>query len=406
MSPTAGQMMYREARPDEASAIAELWNRNFPPISASQYAAQRDHTTIVAVGDDVLYGAIPFQFRPLVVVPGVVVRAAYAHGVGVLPGLNGRGIGSQMMASARELLKTHCDAMLVYTGNEDRAPYTFYARTEHYDLHYAPSWKSVGTGHIPLTTIVGHPLSALKALEPQLLALFDSTYRLYGGYWPRLPGFYARALASIIYTELPYSINLLTLGDESAAERPLECAGYAIVGELNDRLDVLEIATHDGDSATAGRLLSHIGAVAQRGGRRAEIVASTLHPFCSILRSQGWEATARGGGALVTAGHVLRPDTLARRLWRGSPDLDRVEVQAWTPDSRAVLHAVDGNPRESVTLEMKEETLHRLLLGRLDLAAAFTDERVTAHACDEQTRALLSSAFPFAPWVHHTIEYI
>jgi hypothetical protein len=135
--------------------------------------------------------------------------------------------------------------------------------------------------------------------------------------------------------------------------------------------------------------------------------ASPLHPFAPALRRAGWRTKGRARQSRITAARVLRPEALAERRWRPDPLLDHVEVRAWTPATEpATLHRAVRPRRQVVTLEMKDEHLHRLLMGRLDLSAAFASEAVTAHGCDASTCAAIARALPWCPWTYHAVEYI
>jgi hypothetical protein len=367
--------------------------------------------------------------RPLLVEPDVVVRVAIAHAVSVVPGRRGAGIGSGMMACARAFLADQCDAMVVYTGDEGDAPYTFYTRTGYYDMHYAYRWTSAQPSAVVDADVTTHPAETIHELEPALLEIFASTYGRFGGYWPRTAGFYRAVLDSIIYKQIPYRISLHLLGPTGAP------SGYLILGAFGNELLVLEIATCRADVVAAGRLLSYAGALARRDGQKAVMEASPLHPFAPALRRVGWRTKGRASQSCITAARVLRPEALAERRWRPDPVLNEVEVRAWTPASEPItLHRAATCPpwpaatcaasqvqaagrgacaagasrprRRVVTLEMKEEHLHRLLMGRLDLSAAFVNEEVTAHGCDAATRDVIAHALPWCPWTYHTIEYI
>jgi hypothetical protein len=400
--PAGAVVEYRAEREEDVGAIAALWNATFSdaPITPAQYRALTDHTAIVAVEGNRVIGAIPFQMRPLLVEPQVVARVAFAHAVNVTARRRGAGIGSGMMACARSVLAQHCDAMLVYTSDESDAPYTFYARTGHYDMHYAYCWTSAKSSAVVDADVTTLPAEAIYELEPALLEIFANTYGRMGGYWPHTEGYYRAVLDSVIYKQIPYRVSLHLLGPAAAR------SGYLILGAWGDELIVMEIATRGADVAVAEQLLRYAGALARQEGQKAIMEASPLHPFAPALRQTGWRTKGRAAQSRITAARVLRPEALAERRWRPDPLLDHVEVRAWTPTMEPItLHRVDS-PRQVVTLEMKDEHLHRLLMGRLDLPAAFAGEVVTAHGGDASTCAAIARALPWCPWTYHAVEYI
>jgi hypothetical protein len=110
---------------------------------------------------------------------------------------------------------------------------------------------------------------------------------------------------------------------------------------------------------------------------------------------------------LITAAQVLQPEALAAKLLRPGVLPDDVELWAWVAHHAAVaLYAPPGAARACVTLELKQEQLHRLLLGRLNLAAALDADEVTLRGAGADMRDAVARAFPWARWAYHAIEFI
>jgi len=55
---------------------------------------------------------------------------------------------------------------------------------------------------------------------------------------------------------------------------------------------------------------------------------------------------------------------------------------------------------------MKEETLHRWLLGRLDLRARLAEGSVTAYGTNSPVIERVCDAIPCSPWAYHFIDWI
>lgn len=126
----------------------------------------------------------------------------------------------------------------------------------------------------------------------QLLPIFRSAYRRLGGIPPRDAGYWRRALASSIFTEMPTDFFLVLVPDEDAP------VGYAIAG-INTRrpgnpVEILELAAPAADLAIAGHLIARVGAFAAARELAVEMAASERirsYPRCSPPASRPARAT-------------------------------------------------------------------------------------------------------------------
>ena len=107
----------------------------------------------------------------------------------------------------------------------------------------------------------------------------------------------------------------------------------------------------------------------------------------------------------VLVGQVLAPVALYERRREAALAGSGITVEVWTPARSLTLRQEDqGAP--TLSLEMKEETLHRLLLARVDLQAAVREQRVTVRAGDWDLLSRVAAILQPVPWVYHHLDYI
>ena len=337
---------------------------------------------------------IPFVVRDFEIAPGSAIRAAMANAVGVAEGHRGAGIGSRMMEAAREFLPRWADATFVYTATEAGGPqYRFYRRCGYRDLLYPRRMRRPAGRREPATDR-GAALQTLEAAldeEEELLRVHRACFAGYGGGPPRVPGYWARAFASQIFAAERY--------EEFAAATVSAAAGleaYALAGLRHGDALVLEWAAV-GEPA-ADRLWAAVERLARRwDARETAVYAQELTGPCpGALARAGF---ARDPRDAVLCGQVLRPQEAfaARRPARTVP-----AIAIWTP--RRELRLGSGEP--DVMLEMKEATLHRLLLARVDLGRLVRSQHVTVRLGELDAVETISRALAPAPWVYHHLDYV
>jgi len=401
---------YREYRPEDAESFLRLHDSVFPRLSSEfwQVWSRGPVTAAVALMDGEVVGAVPFHFRDFRVRPDAVVRVAFEYSVCVREDLRSKGVGSRLMATAKEFLRGRCHAMMVYRGDEQSPGYRFYARNGHHDLIYLRPWTYEGSSIAPPHMVGRQSYEEFLAREADALAVFASAYDTYGGYPARHPGYYGPAVNTTQYNEVPLDLTVLHVAGCTANEPSLR--GYAIVGEekLRPTLHLLEIAALGNDLSIALPLLSAFASMA--GESDEALPASALlpdsSPYVPVLRALGFRQTPRAQSAMMVMAYLLDPEGMARTLWRENEAAASMTVMAWTPRRQLVLHrAAEGNGKE-IILEMKEDALTRLLFGRLDLRSAVHQERVTAVGAEPSDIEAIAQALPFTPWAYHHLDYI
>lgn len=395
----------REMQPADIGATLALRNAVFvddppAPLTAADWAADGT-VAAIAVRDGDVVGAIPMAPRRLVVAPRLVIRAAVENGVGVRADLRGQGIGAGMMAAAAAFMRDRADALLVYPRHDRTPAHRFYARTGHHALLATRVYRRErpAAGALPPGSLLSGA-DAVCAESGRLLPLFRSAYGGFGGFPLRDAGYWRRALASSIFTEMPTDFFLILVPDGNA---PI---GYAIAG-INTRragnpVEILELATPAADPAIAGRVLAAVGAFAAGRGIAVEMAASDEDPFVPALLAAGFVAGPRDR---LVMGRLLDVPGFFRRYWLPRADLAGVGLRAWTDACDHTLsEAGAGYP--TLTLELREGTLHRWLLGRIDLASHLREGTVTAYGAPMEAIRRLAAAIPSTPWAYQRLDYI
>ncbi len=399
---------YREYRSEDATSFLALHDSVFPPVTGEFWRAWSAGPTTAAVAlvDGAVVGTVPFHFRDLCVRPGVTVRVAWEYSVCVRQGLRSSGIGSALMAEAKAFLRGRAAAMMVYRGGERSPGYRYYARNGHYDLAYLRPWMLDQAPALPYAPVECTGLQEFLAREAEVLAIFAEAYGALGGYPLRHPGYYAAALNTNQYAEVPMQFMAFWQRAEGDPGAPL--VAYALVGEeqYTPALQLLEIAARGNDPAAALPLLLAFAHQAAQRGLPAIAYLPDFSPYAPILRAIGFRQTPRSHDSLMIMGHVHDPEALAQAVWRENKATAHLEVWGWTPERHVLLHRPQGLQRRSILLETKEEALTRLLFGRLDLEAAIDQEIVTAVGADEAAVRAIAHALPFTPWAHHHLDYI
>jgi hypothetical protein len=128
-------------------------------------------------------------------------------------------------------------------------------------------------------------------------------------------------------------------------------------------------------------------------------------PCRAALRELGAPDSPRERAAMMIMVHVIDVESAGRKVWRDVPPLADVEVRVWTPLREGVIHACDC-PQRTLTLELKEHMLSRLLMRRLDVASAVAEERITLCGAEPGDAEALADALRPCPWVYHQIDYL
>jgi GNAT superfamily N-acetyltransferase len=382
----------RELAPGDSERALRLRNAIFPSIDHEHWA--QNQTAAVAYLGQTLVGVIPFTIREFVIAPEVSIQVATANSVGVADGHRGAGIGSRMMDAAREFLPRWADATFVYTATEAGGPqYRFYRRCGYQDLLYPRRMRRT-VGRQPPSTDPGCAMRSLDAalgMQDDLLRVYQACFAGYGGVPPRAPGYWTTAFESQIFVALAY--EEFAMAAVSGASR-LEA--YALAGLRRGDAVVLEWAAID--EPAADRLWGMVERLARRWGTRETVVYAQelTGPFPAALTRAAFSSDPRDD---VLCGQVLRPQDVFAGRW---PDRPAPTVAIWTP--RRELRLGPGRPE--VVLEMKEATLHRLLLARVDLSALVRRQYVTVRVGDLDAVNTISRALAPAPWAYHHLDYL
>jgi GNAT superfamily N-acetyltransferase len=394
LMPSTGEVKVRECGPEDSEGALDLRNRVFPPIDAEHW--KQSATAAVAYLGSRLIGVIPFEIRDFLIAPGISIAAAFANSVAVDEGYRSRGIGGEMMKAAYEFLPRLAQAVFVYTDNErDGLQYRFYNRCGYHDLLYPRRMRRNERTARESSLTAGEVVSIETALGMQddLLAVYRACYADCAGSPLRWDGYWAKALASQIFVVVPHEkFAFATVLDGS------DLTAYALVGLRGEQAIVLEWAARS-ESAADG-MWHVVGDLARAWSVEESITYAQelTSPFWATLPRAGFTPDARFE---VLAGRVLALEDVYLAWWQ-AVDERSIPIEVWTPQGDVRF----GYEESEVILEMKEEALHRLLLGRVDLEGLVRTQWVTVRGGDWARIAKTSTVQRTSPWVYHHLDYI
>jgi len=390
-------LICREYRPEDVEDLLAIRNAIFPPLTVEQWRrAEPAMTAVLAYLNGEPVGAIPLDQRDFQVAPGALVKTAFENAVGTREDMRSRGIGSAMIATAKEFLADRCDLLMVYRGAERSRGYHFYVKTGHRDLIYVreASWQPVvGSASAAILS-----LDDLYAEEEAVYAAHQRTYAGYGGFPPRFVGYWHKAMTAMIYEVLPQETVYVRFPPKGELQGYL-LAGYKYLRSAEEPWIIQDIA---GEPAAVRECLLTLGAMAAQQGRRVMIYLSREHPWLELCRALGFQESLRH---FMIMGQWIRPQELVQKTCVDLNLLRGLRIRAWTPSWDGVLWE-DTPVRKDITIEAKEDLLLRLLCRRLDLWRCVEMDLVSLQNGDEATARRLSAAFPYAPWTYLHMDYI
>lgn len=404
------EIRIEEVTAETLSDGLEVRNGIFNPITPEDWHRGAEKSGSLAYLNDKPIGFIPLMIKDIQIAPGVTIRAAFENAVGTKEESRGKGIGSKMIEGACEFLKGKADALFVYRGNERSQAYHFYEKTGHVDLLYTRKRycdASIAKKHKNIRLIEGK--DNIIPLEARLIELFTDTFQGYGGFPERREGYYTESLNSTFYASRPVEFYMLALEENN------RITAYAIVGKgknpirKNDlnKLEILEMAAVCGDSSRIIPVLEAACDFALQCGKSGlGLVSGDQHPFAPALESLGFEMTSRG---IMVMGLSFDSNALFEKLWRGNVHLPGVELKVWTPKQDFILAEAERHRPEQdirkVTLEMKEDTFTRWLMGRIDFKARVQEGSITMQNGNASIVNELSKAIPHRPWEYHHVDF-
>jgi GNAT superfamily N-acetyltransferase len=390
-------LICREYRPEDVHDLLGIRNAIFPPLTVEQWrSCEPAMTAAMAYLDGEPVGAIPLDQRPFQAAPGAIIRTVFENAVGTREDMRSKGIGSAMIAAAREFLADRCDMLMVYRGAERSNGYNFYTKSGHRDLIYLRQavWEpGSGAGE---AAILG--LEDLYAEEEAVYAAHLATYGCYGGFPPRRVGYWRQAMTAMIYDVIPQETVYMRF--PAAGElRGYVLAGFRTGPHAADTWAVQDLA---GDPAAVRECLATLGGMAAGQGRKVSLYLSHEHPWRDLCLALGF---VEGPRQMMIMAQPIRPQELVRQTCADLNLLAGLRVRVWTPTWDGVLWE-DDPVRRDVTIEAKDEFVTRLLCRRLDLLSAVATDLVSVQHGDEATVRQLSAAFPYAPWVYLHMDYV
>ncbi|MES2308701.1 MAG: GNAT family N-acetyltransferase [Verrucomicrobiota bacterium] len=398
------EYQYREFVPSDLEGVLGVRNAIFAPITEQDWHREAQMSASLALDETgSIVGAIPLSFRDFRAGEGLILKTVFENAVGTREELRGKGVGAQMISSAKNFLQGRCDALFLYRGAERSDGYRFYIKTGHQDLHYSRTFKlerpqKTGRG---LST-VKKGVEEILPKEPLLLEVFESAFFGFGGFRERGVGYYRFALEGLIYAAHPHEFYIIEFEKNEVLQ------GYAIVGirqktKLDGSLHVMEFATRNRSLEVADELFLAIADFASEKELSVTFATSDTSPYRSLLKAKGYDESERHQMVMT---QILDYPALARKSWIPRDRLRGMEIKVWTPSRDFLLQEGSGISSKKILLEMKDDILGRLLNRRLRLKEAIAMELVTVLGADEMDIEEMAKALPYVPWIYHEIDYI
>jgi hypothetical protein len=270
--------------------------------------------------------------------------------------------------------------------------------------------------------------------QREMWAVYQDVYQGCGGAPLRGPEFWAGAIGNHFYGR-HYQFQIIGLWTPPRAAPPAtheaggtpalrpptggrdarvtaNLMGYAVVGwsgwhSKRPRMDILELATRQWDTAVAGDLIRTTCQLAwSKQVRQVRAVISVHDPYRGHLARSGF--VDRWGYVMMAK--WLHAQRYLDRLGMELPaELGDFWVQVAVPGEVPLVlgRGARSAPATSILLQADRRTVARLLLNRTDVAAALREGTVISSASlSEQDLARLSICFPWTPWVFHMLDFI
>ncbi len=400
------EIIAREFRPEELETGLNVRNKIFPPITVEDWQSTGPLTASMAFDGDEVVGFIPLAFREFKLAPDITITTAFENAVGTREDYRGRGVGTKMIEAAREFLKGRAQALCVYREDEFSKGYNFYAKTGHVDLHYVRHFiKDVSVGRVHDGVIVSHGRHEIEAVQDEFLDVFEETYYNYGGFPPRHLGYWSKALNMTIYKIWPAQFYLLRLIREG------RLLAYIIAQSRKNtnssgrkRLEVLEMASRGRDEHSIKILLESAGQLCKEEGLdEVDVFMGDFNPFINVLESLGF---CQGPRYFQIMALNHDPKGLFDKAWKERFYLPGVEVQVQTPMRNLTLLESHGCEVRNVTLEMKEDTFMRWLMGRIDFRTRVREGTITVMNGNDSIIDDITKAIPLCDWEYHHIDFV
>ncbi len=387
------------------------------PITPSHWRDMEghDHITYLALHADQVIGAIPFALRDFRISPEMNIRSAFAHMVSIDADHRNHGLGSALMKWALNELKGICDLACVYTGCEGHSPYRFYQQNGFFDLSYAYRYDHPAINRLIPEDFQFYPIDQIQLHESALAKCFQQCCSDDAGFPKRGPGFWTKTSKSIIFHQGPKLMGILVRLNQD------HILGYAILARERDLLKILELACHKNDSDTATHLLAGSNSIAwQEGLSRAVIYCTSNWPFIHLLHKLGWDCGSREVHLdpehptdpdpwerhRIIAGRILNFGHLFSKYRAEGEEALVISLRVWTGATGSLLLHPSPPGARMVNLEMKEETLHRFLLHRINLQHAIEADGITVQEGEPQDVERVNHLFFPARWQYFEMDYL
>jgi hypothetical protein len=306
------------------------------------------------------------------------------------------------------------DALFALRRDENSLAARWYAHTGFHDVLSVRclylDMDAAPTSHAAATRYAVRVATSADAAswQTQMLAVYRDVYASSGGTPLRHDHFWEPTLAHHFYRD-HYQFQIVGLWSGSGDAATL--MGYAVVGwsgwhSKRPRMDILELATRQWDTAIATELLRTTCQLAwTKGVHQVRAVISAHDPYRGHLARSGF--ADRWGYVLLAK--WLHPQRYLDRVAKSLPsEAQDLAIQFTTPGNLPLTLAASKTPATPLRLQCDGRVLTRLLFQRLEVSTALHEGALfptegTITPADENR---LSLAFPWTPWIFHMLDFI
>jgi len=125
-------------------------------------------------------------------------------------------------------------------------------------------------------------------------------------------------------------------------------------------------------------------------------------PHRELLDRMGLKSGLR---SLHTMALAFDAEALFATCWQGRLNRIGAPISVRTPTQDIELIPAQSPGEDKITLEMKDDTLTRWLMGRIDFRTRVKEGTITIHNGNKSFVEELQRAVPFVPWVYHPLDY-
>jgi predicted acetyltransferase len=391
----------RSYTPSDRDSVLKLIEESISTNRTPETWEENKMTAALAFDNKVLIGALPLERRHLEIGGEKSSEVLWISAAHVDKEHRSRGVGTKLDRFIRNQYQNEVDALCVYRGEESSRAYKWYKKMDYHPLLTILAYKKE-VSDIKEARETIKIESADKALRygSDILKCFRNNNDSLGGFPKRNLNYWQR-IFSAHYYGADYKFIILAL----PGENEINITAYALLGitDMRDRInrsEILEFCALDLESQES--LHKSIEQYANSMGlKELRIQVSDQEALRHWLEEKGF--ISRNHSTKILAS-VLNPSIFFAKLMNKSSLLN---LTVETP-VRGIFSVAVGNgmTRNNLSLFMNDDTLHKLLFRRLNLADAISDGQLIIRDGTKETVDSFCSLVSQSKWRYFQTDYI